>query len=166
MVAESILWVEDEAYSELQYIAAPVVVAGFDLHVAGDASQAVAALGKKQFSALVVDIRIGPGHDQRWIELYYRSGAVPAAARLGIHLLRALLLPNRTDGEIRLRQNEVPDWLTPKRCAVFSVEVVSDFDRELMEAGLKIWKAKGPELDAYALLDLIKTVLKSSRENR
>jgi CheY-like chemotaxis protein len=155
--------VEDEAHSELQYLYAPVVVAGFDLHVAGDASQAVAELQTRKFDAVIVDIRIPPGHDRRWIDLYERAGADPAAAKLGIHLLRALLSGGRGDAGISLRTEEVPKWLKPQLCGVFSVEVGSDVDSDLKEHGLTVSRVKGPDLDIFALLDLIKEVLAHSQ---
>lgn len=167
MTQESILWVEDEAYGELQYLYAPVVVAGFDLHVAGDATQAIAALRRQEFDAVIVDIRIPPGHDDRWIKLYNKSGANPAAAKLGIHLLRALLLPEDDACEVELDADERPAWLTAEKCGVFSVEVGGAVDRDLKKIGigLAVSEVKGATLGVSALLDLVRKVLASSDDD-
>lgn len=162
MADESILWVEDEASVELQYLYAPAVTAGYDLHLAGDASRAIAELQKREYAAVIVDIRIFPGNDQRWIELYNRAGADPAAARLGFHLLRALLLPNDEGTKVELDEDEIPKWLTGARCAVFSVEADSAVDDGLRSQGLTKSQVKGPSLDVLALVKLIESVLETS----
>jgi hypothetical protein len=161
----SILWVEDEALVELQYLYAPLVVAGYDLHLAGDASRALDELKKKEFQVVIVDIRIPPGGDQRWQKLYYRYHADPAAARLGIHLLKALLMPHEETTEIRLGSEEVPAWIEPGRCAVFSVEVGASTKDDLAQLQLKHAYAKGPNLDEGALLNLVHEVL-AERESQ
>ena len=152
---KKILWVEDEALVELQYLYAPVVVAGFDLHLATNASQAVALLRLQRFSALVVDIRIPPGDDPLWQRKYYRHNADPAAARLGLHLLESLLLPHRV---LELPGPEDFSWLSGTQCAAFSVDVENKGNEELKKRGV-IFEVKGPHLPADFLLGLIQRIL-------
>src|ERR1044072_1158818 len=88
----NVLWVEDGARFELAYLAAPVYMDGrYKLTVAQDVSEASHLVERIKFQALIVDIRLPPGEDNRWGELYGKVGGKKAAASLGIKLLRSML---------------------------------------------------------------------------
>jgi DNA-binding NtrC family response regulator len=88
---KKILWIEDGAFDEIAVLATPVHLTGeYQLEFALDASQAIRQLESQEFDAVIVDIRILPGDDPKWLNMYYATGS-NKAARLGVKLLQFLL---------------------------------------------------------------------------
>ena len=117
---KSILWVEDQALSDLQELAAPVIMdANYDLEVACSATEAERLIRDKAYQVVVVDIRIPPGLDPRWSRLYRESGEDKIQARLGLHLLRALLIEGSQEREIF---SGWPAWVEAGRFGILTVE--------------------------------------------
>ena len=130
---QRILWIEDGARTEYHDLLTPIHVAGYDLTIARDATDGVKYLLKRLFDAVIIDIRLPPGLDPRWINIYNEHGANPAAAQLGMEIIRSIFSP--TNSSIAI---ERPDWLTAKRCAVFSV----DADQKLIKDELEDLKIR------------------------
>lgn len=92
MTRKKVLWIEDDAFNELGMLATPVHLTGeFELDYAVSATEAVDRLQLCEYDAIVVDVRIPPGDDRRWVDIYYEAGASNKAARLGVHLLQNIL---------------------------------------------------------------------------
>lgn len=92
MIRKKVLWVEDDAFKELGMFATPVHLTGeFELDYAVSATEAVERLQACEYDAVVVDVRIPPGDDPRWVEIYYEAGSSNKAARLGARLLQNIL---------------------------------------------------------------------------
>lgn len=92
MIRKKVLWIEDDAFHELGRFATPVHLTGeFELEYALSATEAIDRLQTDEYDAIVVDVRIPPGNDKRWIEIYYNAGASNKAARLGVRLLQNIL---------------------------------------------------------------------------
>jgi DNA-binding NtrC family response regulator len=69
-----VLWVEDSARLDLPHLAAPIYMDGnYDLVVAETVSDGIAHIQNENFDAIIVDIRIPPGDDPRWIKQYHKS---------------------------------------------------------------------------------------------
>lgn len=114
-----ILWIEDEANSGLVEIKVYLEMQGFDLYVAGNATEAAEKFtGQDAFDIIITDIRILPGLSKDWERLYYENNRVNE--RLGINIIK-----------IFLQQHSA---LTEK-LAVFSIERWEDIRDALQEAG-------------------------------
>ena len=156
-----VLWVEDNAQFDLSHLAGPVYLDGrFELTVAESASEAVRELRVKEFQALIVDIRIPPGRDERWCDLYQREANWGTAPNLGLKLLNSIF--GSSEAEIKLDFH--PSWLTPEKVAVLSVESHADLEPKLHSLGISLFRQKTAMLPSTTLLELI-TIICSARED-
>lgn len=150
-----VLWIEDGAETELFNMLAPIYVAGlYDLTIAGDASDAVEKLQAIKFDAVIVDIRLPPGRERKWIEIYSKYHENRDAARLGLHLLRALFAPDKTPIQL---DGITKEWVPRNRFAVFSVE--TDLKEELDAMEISIYEQKKARTPRTMVLDIIKRIL-------
>ena len=66
-----ILWVEDSARFELANVLGPIFASHrYDLTLAENASAAAGYLWRRQFDAIIVDVRLPPGPDYFWRSIY------------------------------------------------------------------------------------------------
>ena len=150
-----VLWIEDGAQTELFNMLAPIYVAGmYDLTIAADASEAVDKLEAAEFAAVVVDIRLPPGRNSAWIDIYEKHHENRDAAQLGLHLLRALFAPNGSTVRLDKIKRE---WVPPSRFAVFSVE--TDLKNELDRLGIRVYEQKTARTPRTKVLEIIRQVL-------
>jgi hypothetical protein len=148
-----VLWVEDSALQELAYLAGPVYLDGeFDLIVALDVSEAMDHLQNTEFQAIIVDIRLPPGENREWCEIYEKAGQQKATASLGLRLLKTLLKTN--DSEVKLDKPLV--WLTPEKVGIFTVESNNTLQKALDELGIQVFQHKYADMPETILLDLVK----------
>jgi CheY-like chemotaxis protein len=152
-----VLWVEDDARFGLAQLVGPVYVhGGYDLVVAGDVSTAIARLSGQHFDVVIVDIRLPPGDDPDWCNLYIKAGSDKTHARLGLHLLLSLLKHPRA--QVRLKQPP-PDWLEPGAIGVFTVESQREIGEDLNLLGIQVYQQKRADLPDTVLLQIIKRIL-------
>jgi hypothetical protein len=152
-----VLWVEDAARYDLAHLAAPVIMdGGYDLVVAENASDGIAQLLQSIFDAIVVDIRIPPGNDKAWINLYEMSGYEKVSARLGRCFLYTIL--GHPNAEIKLDKR--PEWIIAEKVGVLTVESHLELDEDLKELGITVYHQKHSETPETILLELIEKVLK------
>jgi hypothetical protein len=150
-----VLWVEDGALVHLPELAAPLYRSGkYDLTLALNASEGLEHLLASEFEAVVVDIRIPPGDQKDWIDIYQAKGNV-VEARLGLELLRALF--GSSDAKVSLARR--PDWLRPDRIAVLTVENWYEVKDELDALGIRFFKQKTTELMQRSLLELVEQIM-------
>jgi CheY-like chemotaxis protein len=154
-----ILWVEDGARFDLPHLAAPVFMEGnYDLCIVENVSDCITYLQHHVFDAVILDIRIPPGDDQRWITLYKKAGTDKVAARLGLKLLYSLVgLP---EAEVELDNR--PSWINADKIGVFTVESKRELDEHLQKLGIKVYQQKKADVSEIVLLDLIKQILKQA----
>jgi len=149
-----VMWVEDSARLELRNLTGPVYFSGkYDFQLAEDVTQAINFLLVKPFDALIIDIRLPPGLNAYWQNLYRQSGADKVKAQLGLKLISWLV-----GKEINFNQLP-PKWVDVKRIAVFSVESPNEIRPHLKELGINLYLQKAAGLRDTALLDLINEVL-------
>lgn len=154
-----VLWIEDGANTELFNMLAPIYVAGLhDLTIAADASEAVERLRATEFAVVIVDIRLPPGREQQWVDVYEKYHENRDAARLGLHLLRALFAPAKTS--IQLSDID-QKWVPRSRFAVFSVE--TDLKAELDEMEISIYEQKNAKTPRTKVLEIIEQVLAKNK---
>jgi DNA-binding NarL/FixJ family response regulator len=146
-----VLWIEDNAMADLQELLAPVYVDGtYELTLAENASDAIKQLWKSEFVAVIVDIRIPPGQDKNWQELYRTRGNSNKAARLGLEVIRTAL-----QQEASITRASPPVWLSPTRFAVFTVESGAEVEQDVRKLGVKVYRQKRVATPPTVLLDLI-----------
>ena len=77
-----VLWVEDGALFDLPQMAAPIYIDGrFDLAIAESVTNAITLIKQQQYHVVIVDLRLPPGNDSEWIELFKKLGADKVSAR-------------------------------------------------------------------------------------
>lgn len=152
-----VLWIEDAATYHLQALAAPVYYDGrYDLDIVEDASAALRRLLGSEYQVVIVDIRLPPGDDPRWIEVYKQAGYDKVGSRLGLEIIKSVL--GKEDAKVPLGTS--PSWkITPEKIGVLTVEGWSDMQRPLQSLEIRVFQTKGPAVKETVLLDLIEQVL-------
>jgi hypothetical protein len=156
MSRKRVLWIEDNAYTENTMLAAPVHLSGiYDLTIALNATQGTHHLRRSDFEAVIVDIRIPPGDDDRWDSIYRGLFESNKAARLGLKLLDVLL------GPIDSTWSDFPASARDRsRYGVLSVESGSEFRAELERLGIEVYRDKAGGRDPRLLLEMIDDIIK------
>ncbi len=153
-----VLWIEDSARLELSNLVGPIYFSGkYDFTLAEDVTTAVQFLQTEVFDVLIVDVRLPPGPDPVWRDLYQRSGADKVNAQLGIKLLYWLLGLDRAT--IKLTP---PRWVTPHSVTVFTVESQREIQEDLVRLKVSRYKQKVADLQDTILLELIEQALLAS----
>jgi CheY-like chemotaxis protein len=152
---KKVLWIEDSAFNEITILAAPVHLSGdYQLEFAFSATEAVEQLQRQEFDAVVVDIRIPPGNDDLWIDVYYKAGASTKASRLGLKLLQ-FVLGKESDWN---RSLPLPAR-DRSRYGVLSMESWNDLKEDLAGVGIACYRDKGSGDDPDVLLQIIRDIL-------
>lgn len=153
-----ILWVEDSARLELRKLVGPIYVSGkYDFHLADDVTKAVRFVQAGRFDALIVDIRLPPGAAREWTDVYRHQNADGVRAHLGLRFLAWLLGHDRS-----VLDSAPPDWATPKRVGVFTVEGQNEIGKHLIALGIEVFAQKVPGLPDTILVELIERLLTQS----
>jgi hypothetical protein len=151
-----ILWIEDGGRNEFVRLAAPFFMSDdLDLTIAENASDGVLLVLREEFQAVLVDIRLPPGEDPLWIELYKSSGKNPISARLGSHVLQSIL----GSATAKIRLPKPISWIDASKVGVLSIETREEIDDELTCLGITVYREKRVPLADRALLDLARAVL-------
>jgi len=149
-----VLWIEDSARFELNNLTGPIYFYGnYDFQQVEDVTTAVNFLKAKSFDVLIVDIRLPPGTDPYWKELYQNVTIDGSGEKLGIKFLYWLL---SQDGNY---QQNPPEWVTPDLIGVFTVENYQEIHGTLDTLGIKVYKHKSAGLSDTTLLELIEEIL-------
>lgn len=149
-----VLWVEDSARFELNNLTGPIYFYGnYDFQQAENVTSAIEFLKVKEYDALIVDIRLPPGNDPYWRELYRKAELDGGGEKLGIKFLYWLLSRGGS------YPHPAPLWAKPEMVAVFTVENHMEVQDNLDELGIKHFKQKTTGLADTTLLDLIEELL-------
>lgn len=158
-----ILWVEDSARFDYISLLGPVFASHrYDLTLAENVSTAAEYLRRREFDAMIVDIRLPPGGHAYWRHIYRDARSDKTNAKLGLALLGWLLAG---DGAGRAGKNgsnapERPTWaVAPERIAVFSVESKREIGAQLEHLGVTLLREKQPGLPDTVLLDILDQLL-------
>jgi hypothetical protein len=155
-----VLWIEDSARYELSELAGPVYASHkYWLHIAENATAATQYMRNNEYDVLIVDMRLPPGGDPVWQDIYRKEGKNKDLTHLGAHLLQ-WLLNGKSNGVEGL--GEPPTWVTADRVAVFTVEGRDQLDHILDKMNLTYEQKRATRRDTI-LLDLIDRVVKNSK---
>lgn len=158
IVPYRVLWIEDGALLDLPELVGPVYVSGrYDLSIALNATDGAGRIAAGEFDVVVVDVRLPPGTDPRWVRVFKERGLNKAQARLGLKLLSSCLDPE--NAEIKLDPR--PSWLHPSRFAVFTVEGQKELEAELTSLGVNAFQQKKADPSREMLLRLLDRVIAS-----
>jgi CheY-like chemotaxis protein len=169
-VKKRVLWVEDSARFELASVLGPIFASHrYDLTLAENASTAAEYLRRRQFDAIIVDIRLPPGPHQYWRNIYKDAGSDRTNAKLGLALLSWLLAGGKGHGKERSARPGNgstplrPAWqIPPAQIGVFSVENRGEIGGDLQALGVSIQHEKRPGLPDTILLDIDTEILGSA----
>lgn len=170
-----VLWVEDSARFELASVLGPIFASHrYDLTLAENASTAAEYLRRRQFDAIIVDIRLPPGPHRYWRSIYKNAGSDRTNAKLGLALLSWLLASGQDNGQDNGQGNSKsksvpsgddsaprrPAWqIPPQQIGVFSVENRGEIGDDLQDLGVSIQHEKRPGLPDTILLDIVTEIL-------
>ncbi len=137
-----VLWIEDSANFELSELLGPVYYhGGYILDIAESASEATELLSLPPesphtplYDAIIVDIRLPPGHHTLWQKLYKQTIRGTVETQLGLLLLYWMLgktpcadhaheikTMKRALEDLKTKYDS-PNWITPSQIAIFTVE--------------------------------------------
>jgi hypothetical protein len=152
-----VLWIEDNALSDLQNVLGPIYMDGhYDLVIAENASEGMSRLTREVFDAVIVDIRLPPGEDNDWIKLY-NDRPYGARPRLGLLLLYSLFYPK----EAAVNFGEMPKWIRPERFGVFSVESKAELKQDLDKLKISVYEQKTAATSTRIILDLLERIARN-----
>lgn len=157
-----VLWIEDGAYGDLPEVIGPVVVdGGYNLDIALDATSGVEQILGNEYDCVIVDIRLPPGTDKKWIEIHNHPNKYKDAERLGLIVLRSLLIPDKSV----VRVSNIPGWVQKykaKRFGVLTVENQNEVESDLAELEIQVYRQKNRKPSVYTLFELVQEVMKQS----
>lgn len=155
------LWIEDNARTDLKHLLAPFYMSGrYDPIVAPTVAEGIYQMKHTKFDAVIVDIRLFPGKDKDWEELYTKLGGDKGTARLGLYLLYSLFDPRVDDVKIK----DKPSWLDPKRFGVLTVEDLdSDIGEALRSFGIRVSEKKTASTPHMTLLRMVERITGGTR---
>lgn len=149
------LWIEDNATADLKHLLMPVYSSGeFDPAIALNVTDGLQRIFQAEFEAVIVDIRMLPGSQQRWIDLYNQWGKNKAAARLGLQLLRGLLGPAGSP----YRLERIPSWVSAEKFGVLTVESRADLQQDLKTLNISVYEQKTARTPNTVLIDMVRRI--------
>ena len=151
-----VLWIEDSARFELSNLTGPVYFSGkYDFHLAEDVTTAIQFLMVKSFDVVIVDIRLPPGTDSCWRDLYKRANSGNVQNQLGMKLLDWML------SQDVCCQPDPPEWVDTRCLGVFSVENDRETQDKLKKLGIEAYIQKAAGLPDTTLLEMIEKIIES-----
>lgn len=151
---KKMLWIEDNASTDLAHLAAPVITGRkHSLEVADTASEAFLHLSNPDVSydIIIVDIRIPAGTDPNWVNYYNLKGEDKVQARLGLEILRLFLKPEIAKIKIPVTP---PPWIKPEKFAIFTIEGEDELAPDKEALGITIYEQKKATMSSRILLDI------------
>lgn len=158
-----VLWVEDDAMYNLQYIASPIVMnPKYDLTLAITVSEALHYLQRRQYDVIVFDLRLPPGKQQEWVTLNQQLGKAMEPPRLGLHLLTNLY-GCANGNTLPLPEVKPPPPIT--RVGILSVDSWEDVATGLngLEFHEANYRQKSVGMPSHILLSLVEEILDDLR---
>lgn len=183
---KSVLWIEDDAAYNLDYLASPLIMnPRYDLVLATSISEALHALhSRPAYDAIVFDLRVPPGNQANWKALHQELSQARTPAQLGFYLLLGLFdLPHPMHHKHNL---EIPLSLKGRvniqSIGIMSVDVSSTVLYELQEMQVNetqqlvmdnlqsriqstaFYKQKQVGMSNRSLLELVKAIIDGGGE--
>lgn len=153
-----VLWIEDSARFEYSSWVAPVYYSGdYDFQIAENVTKAMDLIESDEYDVIIADLRLPPGNDRHWQTLYEHGRANQRRAQLGLDFLTWLLGKDGVNYD-----HKPPQWASPARICVFTVEIKSEISETLDRLGIRNYEIKTAGHPDTILVDLIHRVLDSN----
>lgn len=117
-MGKNILWIEDESSGPLVERKNRIEAKGFNLSIAYNATIAEALIYENDFDLYIIDIRLKPGDDDKWLTLWGENNQ-----QLGIGLLKII--------SKRLKEDY-------RKVLIYTIEEWDDIEPRLSELGIAI----------------------------
>jgi CheY-like chemotaxis protein len=156
-----ILWIEDEALYQLNALMGPVLFnyRTHNLELATTASDAQKFLCNSSFDVIIVDMRIPPGENPTWKNIYKSQGNDKNKARLGAYLIQWMI------GHLNGLSQELPILPHPipaHRIAIFTAEEAKSV-QNLLNLGISVYQPKDSNYPDDILIRIAARVLQNSK---
>lgn len=159
-----VLWIEDGAFLEASPLSAPLTTDGkYDLTVALNATDGEKQLLSNEFDVVIVDIRIPPGNDPKWIKKYNENSANKVQARLGMQLLYSMFKPSNNTASV---PDDIGKRISVSNFGILSVEGNELIDEIKKDLGIKYYLNKADtRMDDYALFNLVELIINNKEKS-
>jgi len=143
-----VLWIEDDAVgASLQHFASAIIRhIECNLDVSLNATDGWHKLMSNTYDVVIVDIRLMPGSEKYWKEIFQRT-STKQNAKLGLEILRRLFGNNG--------QDDVPTWINLNKFAVFTVEAELEIGNSLNQLNITHYLHKSTSVSPIELVNLI-----------
>ncbi|MDH3891240.1 MAG: hypothetical protein OEV49_09160 [candidate division Zixibacteria bacterium] len=152
-----VLWIEDGALFEYKHVSAPVLNSrNYELVIALDATDAERELAGGKFDIVIFDIRLDSGSGKKWRESFASAKGNKEEARLGLVLLYAIFLPEKTT----MKLDKSVEWLTQSQVGVLSIETWAELCDHLDDLAISedAYRNKSQDAGSNILLELIESI--------
>lgn len=143
-----VIWIEDEAETQLRNFMHPVIMAGHALEVVTNVTDAVERLKHEGYDLIILDLILNAGSDKQWQWMDENYPAQDKNSYLGLQLLRALF-----DPDFKLATVDVP-MIPPEKFAIFTVVEDQEVHVEIEHFGIDTIYLKTSS-DLNTLLNII-----------
>ncbi|MGB1250696.1 MAG: hypothetical protein ACPG8W_08810 [Candidatus Promineifilaceae bacterium] len=160
---KAVLWIEDDATYNLQYVASPVIMnPHLDLTLAATVTEAVHQLTRKNYDAVVFDLRLPPGDFNEWISMKQYLNQVGEPPRLGLHLLLNLF-QCAPDEKLRVSIPQMTSQVDINRVGILSVDPLDDVGSMLQCTSFRAdnYRQKRAGMSSRILLNLVERLVQS-----
>lgn len=172
-----ILWIEDDAEYNLDFLAAPLIIRPqYNLTLGVTIAEAIHLLKSQKYDAVIFDLRLPLGHQSDWMQLNEDLIKSARPARLGLHLLLNLLGCPDPDYSV---QSVPVQKISMQQIGIMSVDHSSTIVQELRNiipkvtphqqeilkelivriADSRFYKRKSVGMSNLSLLDLVETII-------
>lgn len=150
-----VLWVEDGAFSDLTVLTGALYMTGdYNLVIATNASDGFRYLMEKEFDVVIMDIRLPPGNDLYFQNLFNSNLRSRTSTRLGIAVLERALKPSAENARA---------WISPERFGVFTVESREEIEEDLDGLGIKVYYQKTARMPQDVLVEIVEEIMRPTR---
>jgi CheY-like chemotaxis protein len=163
MDIKRVLWIEDNAARQFEYMATAVFLDGrFDLVIARDASEGMEYLRQDgPFDVVIVDIRLPPGDQSNWRLLAHSHGHEEDPC-LGLEVLRQVFSTESSHEKF----GPPIVWADRRRFGLLTVENNWGKVQEcLQDCGIEVFRLKTADHGERILLELIEEILDLADKN-
>ena len=155
---KSVLWIEDQAYHELGALRTPVIMSSlYHLTIAVDGASAIENLRTNKFEIIIVDMRIPPGDDPIFTDIYYKNSDSKRHKEIGLLLLKRIFEKE----DLNFLSDLLPYAYDSSRYGVLSIDNENEISDELKALGIKNYAHKSGAMSSKSLLNLILSIDKS-----
>ena len=148
-----VLWIEDEAETQLRNFMHPVIMAGHVIEFVTNVTDAILRMSQEAYDLIILDLIVNAGPDKRWKEID-KDPEEDKNSYLGLQLLRAVF-----DREAsRIDVQVPPEHVSPQKFAIFTIVQDKEIHDEIASFGITALYSKRRS-NLYTLMQIIEEQL-------